>query len=102
MKNQPQQQANGEKGKCLNPSCSREAQTRGLCTSCYSAAGALVKSGRVTWEQLVAHGKAKEAVNRKGTGTIQSWLLSEIDEAELGPRATAQQRPHRKTAAAAA
>lgn len=38
--------------KCIVVECQRDAKTRGLCQSCYVAAGNKVKNKVTTWEQL--------------------------------------------------
>jgi hypothetical protein len=63
------------KAKCLNPSCPRDANTRGLCKSCYHTACRLIKQGRTTWAELIEQGKAKEPNDRGGAGRIVAWLL---------------------------
>lgn len=60
------------KDKCMNPSCTNEAYTRGLCHNCYQSANNLVSQSRITWEALEKQGKAKPSSRNK----IASWLLS--------------------------
>lgn len=50
-----------EPEKCLYPGCQNAAETRGLCINHYQIAGRLVRQGVVTWDRLIANGKAKEA-----------------------------------------
>lgn len=45
-----------EKPKCVVTG--EPAVSRGLCARCYQAASSLVKSGKVTWEELEARGLA--------------------------------------------
>lgn len=55
-----------EKARCLV--CDNVASSRGLCSSCYQSAAGVVKSGKVTWEQLETLGLAN-APTRSGRGS---------------------------------
>jgi len=54
---------------CLVPSCNGVAKSRGLCVKCYAAASVRVKSGKITWDQLVALGLAKPSERKPGAFT---------------------------------
>ena len=58
--------------KCLNPNCDRVTRSRGLCNSCYVAAGNYVRSGRTTWAKLEKAGRVKPARKRS---VVTAWLL---------------------------
>ena len=58
--------------KCLFPECTRQSQTRGLCTNHYTSAARYVKLGRTSWKTLEALGKCLDARNMK---TVNSWFL---------------------------
>jgi hypothetical protein len=45
--------ATGRIKRCLNP-----IRSRGLCRSCYDAAYEDIRTGKTTWQQLEAEGKA--------------------------------------------
>lgn len=47
---------------CIASGCPNVAATRGLCDACYGTAGALVRAGKITWEELE---KNKLAVEKK-------------------------------------
>jgi len=57
---------------CLNPTCERKTNCRGLCMLCYQTAGRLVRAGRTTWDELEAKGKCK----KNSRVTVTDWLLS--------------------------
>lgn len=59
--------------KCLNPNCSNEATTRGLCPTCRATVQRLVASGKTTYEKLEAAGK----ILPKSQGKTTAWLLDE-------------------------
>jgi hypothetical protein len=61
--------------KCLNPNCSREAHTRGLCRNCYTTANRLIRAKRTNWELLISRGKAQES--RGKAPVVVDWLLKE-------------------------
>lgn len=60
--------------KCLFPTCTRTSHSRGLCASHYSTAFKVVKRGRVTWEELVAAGKATPPHNMSSSAA--TWFLA--------------------------
>ncbi len=61
---------------CLFPGCSRVAGARGLCVAHYQSARYLVIQGLVTWEQLVAQGKATSSKRRGGNRhRVSQWFL---------------------------
>lgn len=63
--------------KCLNPTCGRIANARGLCNSCYGTAARLIRENKTTWAILESQGKAHPAYNnRRYRGTID-WLLDQ-------------------------
>jgi hypothetical protein len=51
----------------------RFAQTRGLCPRCYSRLFGAVKAGRLTWEQLLAEGRALSADRKAAVTRQRSW-----------------------------
>ena len=65
--------------KCLVQDCERESSCRGLCHSCYQTASRNIKTGRVTWKQLIIMGLAIDA--RTGTGHKGAFMRS-LEEAE--------------------
>ena len=69
--------------KCLNPTCDRESQNRGLCHPCYVAAYRLVKAGKTTWADMEARGVVTNAKRGPKPKTI-AWLMgmNHIDELE--------------------
>ena len=60
------------KGMCLNPECKIEARVRGLCDSCYNAAGRLVREEKTSWEKLEKAGKVRP---HKTKTKRTEWLL---------------------------
>lgn len=62
--------------KCLNPRCSKEQLTRGLCENCYQSALRLVRRGVVTWSKLESEGKAIPCKIRESNSGVRDWLLS--------------------------
>lgn len=60
----------GQDRRCLRPGCPRKLYSRGLCAACYQSAHDLVRTGRTTWKQLEATGRAR----RPATGP-RTWLL---------------------------
>lgn len=68
-----------KKGFCLNPAHkTRNATQRGLCQTCYKAAGELVKSGKLSWAKLEAAGKAKPAGKPfPKSSEVKAWLLED-------------------------
>ena len=63
---------------CLFPGCGLGASVRGLCTSHYRSAFQLVKSGKVTWEQLEAAGKCRVVHRKNKYGDVRGWLLEGV------------------------
>lgn len=59
--------------KCLNPSCTQPARTRGLCRDCYAAALYQVLSKRTTWRKLE---KAGKSLPLKQTRARSNWILA--------------------------
>lgn len=72
------------KGFCLNPAHKdRKVANRGLCQTCYKAAGELVKATKTTWEKLEKAGKALAVTVRGPKGSqVKDWLLDETVAAE--------------------
>jgi hypothetical protein len=68
---------------CLIEGCDRAAKSRGLCKSCYQAARAAVKAGKVSWDQLVLAGLAKETAPSKGQ---QSRFAAAMEKKILASR----------------
>ena len=63
----------------MMPECKSEADRRGLCTSCYQAAGRRVRLGEITWEALVDAGLALEAqIGRPGNAA--SRAIQELNQ----------------------
>ena len=62
--------------KCITPDCNGEENSRGLCRACYAIMHDLVKSGKVTKEQLVADGKLLEVRKKpRKVSKRMSWFL---------------------------
>lgn len=57
--------------KCLNKRCSSEAETRGLCKSCYVIINRYIRQKRITDEGAVAAGK----ILPKGGKSKSSWFF---------------------------
>lgn len=70
-----------ENGHCLYPGCETSIKLagggRGLCGKHYQRAHHLVKSGRVTWDQLEAGGKSK-ASHTPHAAKENSWFLEGV------------------------
>lgn len=64
---------------CLTPGCAYVPKSRGLCLSCYGTVGRLIRSGRVSDEQLVKRGKLLPRKRTKGIhkgSARMDWMLS--------------------------
>lgn len=59
--------------RCLNPKCHRTAETRGLCSTCYTIARNAVRRGETTWAKLEAEGKVSPRKNLPSTA--REWLF---------------------------
>jgi hypothetical protein len=46
--------------RCRKPRCQRNAESRGLCGSCYAVARRLVEDNAITWDELLRRGKIDE------------------------------------------
>lgn len=63
---------------CLTPTCPGDPVCRGLCRTCYNAAGYLVRKGKTTWDKLVGLGRALKASGKGRKGSwVQDHLLKE-------------------------
>lgn len=49
--------------KCLTPTCTRKAVSRGLCQKCYFSAYLKIKQGRYTWEQIEKAGLCRPSTH---------------------------------------
>lgn len=58
------------RSRCRVPRCTRAAECRGLCRSCYQSAYQLVTAELVTWEQLEKQGKVEPVFS------VKSWFLA--------------------------
>lgn len=61
---------------CLVPGCVNVAVSRGLCRYDYNAAFQLVEKGDITWEQLVAEGKALAKHGERKKEAAAKFFLS--------------------------
>ena len=64
--------------KCLYPLCTKPRHSRGLCCSHYTTTARLVRSGKVTWQELEKQGRASmpQPQGRKSARTpFLNWLL---------------------------
>lgn len=62
-----------EKPGCLNPAHKgKPSHSHGLCINCYQIACRLIKTGKTSWKQLEAAGKA-----RPGEKSVSEWLLED-------------------------
>ena len=61
---------------CIAPKCKNKIRARGLCGSHYSWAQYLVASGKTSWEELVATGRALGKSGDKSRGEFTKWLLA--------------------------
>lgn len=52
--------------KCLIPECSKDSNTRGLCTNCAGTAYFMIKRNETTWEELEKLGLAKPKMAGRG------------------------------------
>lgn len=43
--------------RCLNPKCSRDAETMGYCNPCYQGVRRRIRQGKYTEEELLERGK---------------------------------------------
>ena len=77
--------------KCLNPDCTKEGATRGLCTPCYQCARRLIKLGQTSWKALEDAGRATKPGNASSK-TIE-WLLKGGHIAELEFQETGKVTP---------
>jgi hypothetical protein len=59
-------------GNCLSPDCGKERRLRGLCANHYIYMARLIKAGKATWEEMIAHGKA---MPRARNNTFERWAL---------------------------
>jgi len=60
--------------KCLYPDCDIPERTKGLCHKHYANAAYHVSRGRVTWDELVADGKATRSI--KNLRIAMNWFVS--------------------------
>ena len=42
--------------KCKTKNCNREAEQRGVCTSCYAVVYRAIQAGKLTWDEAVERG----------------------------------------------
>lgn len=63
------------KDKCLNPHCTNESRTRGLCHACYNSALNSIKYGKNTENDLIAQGKILPAFKAR-----KSWWFRSSDQ----------------------
>lgn len=84
--------ADVEKQMCLvDPT--QEATCRGLCRRCYQAAANAVKSGKVTWDQLVEQGLALPSTRSTGPNPFTQALIDKGLVKEQVEEASAQPLP---------
>ena len=62
--------------KCMNPKCKNESVTRGLCRYCYNMFSGVVKTGMITWQDLIDKGFALEA--KKHLGRLKKLTDEEL------------------------
>lgn len=70
--------------KCITIRCDGEVKTRGLCKSCYGSVRALVRTGKVSMEDLERRGLvlARKEPGKKLVGWRTEWFLNGKIEAE--------------------
>lgn len=61
--------------KCLNPSCSKEATTRGNCPICYNSLRRDVALGETTWEALEQAGRVLKSTKKRNAGAWEGIKL---------------------------
>jgi len=66
--------------KCLYPPCNNPPKCRGLCDGHYNTALRLIKKGQVSWDQLVAAGRANNATAITGgrRAPLRDWFLDAV------------------------
>ena len=67
-------------GECLYPGCTSDNRIirRGLCSNHYAKAASLVRAGKISWDELVMHGKALAKAKPWGhirDHSINDWFL---------------------------
>ncbi len=65
--------------KCLIDGCDSVAKARGMCTTCYQTAVAIIRRGESAWEQLEELGLANKPQHRSpGNGAFAKALREKL------------------------
>jgi hypothetical protein len=82
--------------KCLTPECENNAVIRGLCKNCYGVASRIIKSGDVSWAQLVTLGFAYEVkpTLRRKTSLFAKALVNAIEQHSREEQQNAMEKKH--------
>jgi len=71
---------------CITQDCNDAAVTRGLCRNCYMSAWRMVRTGKITWEKLVAGGYVSKATNSGNSPGKFRRSLQPLDKIESIPQ----------------